>query len=138
MITLDTPIDKLGIGTRTFNALMKDVDYWAPDHTGVVTLRDLANAKESTLLRCPNFGRKSLSEVRYLVSVAKGEPIAGEFQNPMIADKIKSLTIREHICWNMAEVFLHARDAHGLHDMGVEIQGIQWALRELKAVHDGK
>jgi hypothetical protein len=32
----------------------------------------------------------------------------------------------------MASVFLHSRDAHGLHDMGVEIQGIQWAIRELE------
>jgi hypothetical protein len=29
-------------------------------------------------------------------------------------------------------VFLHTKDAHGLHDMGVEIQGIQWAIRELE------
>jgi len=56
----------------------------------------------------------------------------------MITDKIKSLTIREHICWDMAEVFFHARDAHGLHDISVKIQGIQLVLRELKAVHDGK
>jgi hypothetical protein len=36
----------------------------------------------------------------------------------------------------MSAVFLHAKDAHGLHDMGVEIQGIQWALRELTKVSD--
>lgn len=52
----------------------------------------------------------------------------------MIADRITELKDRERICWEMAAVFLHAKDAHGLHDMGVEIQGIQWALRELESV----
>jgi hypothetical protein len=56
----------------------------------------------------------------------------------MITDKIQLLTNRETACWNMAEVCLLCRDAHGLLHMSVEIQGIQWALRELKAVHDGK
>jgi hypothetical protein len=52
----------------------------------------------------------------------------------MINERIDALRKRERVCWDMSEVFLHARDAHGLHDMGVEIQGIQWALRELDAV----
>lgn len=52
----------------------------------------------------------------------------------MIADRIEALRKREEICWGMSEVFLHAKDAHGLHDMGVEIQGIQWAIRELKGL----
>ena len=50
----------------------------------------------------------------------------------MIAERIKALRKREAVCWDMSEVFLHAKDAHGLHDMGVEIQGIQWAIRELE------
>ena len=54
----------------------------------------------------------------------------------MIGDQIDSLNEHEAACWAMAGVFLHARDAHGLHDMGVEIQGIQWALRELTKVSD--
>jgi len=49
-------------------------------------------------------------------------------------DRIAALRNRERVCWEMSEVFLHAKDAHGLHDMGVEIQGIQWALRELEAL----
>ena len=52
----------------------------------------------------------------------------------MINERIDALRKRERVCWDMSEVFLHARDAHGLHDMGVEIQGIQWALRELDAL----
>jgi hypothetical protein len=47
-------------------------------------------------------------------------------------ERIATLRKREAVCWEMAEVFLHAKDAHGLHDMGVEIQGIHWALRELE------
>jgi hypothetical protein len=50
----------------------------------------------------------------------------------MIKERIEALRKREQVCWDMAEVFLHAKDAHGLHDMGVEIQGIQWAIRELE------
>ena len=51
-----------------------------------------------------------------------------------IVERIAALKEREAICWAMSGVFLHAKDAHGLHDMGVEIQGIQWAIRELEAV----
>jgi hypothetical protein len=47
-------------------------------------------------------------------------------------DQINGLRELEATCWAMSEVFLHAKDAHGLHDMGVEIQGIQWAIRELE------
>ena len=50
----------------------------------------------------------------------------------MIEEQIEALRKREVVCWDMSEVFLHTRDAHGLHDMGVEIQGIQWAIRELE------
>lgn len=50
----------------------------------------------------------------------------------MVEERIAALRKREQVCWDMSEVFLHAKDAHGLHDMGVEIQGIQWALRELE------
>jgi hypothetical protein len=50
----------------------------------------------------------------------------------MIKERIEALRKREAVCWDMSEVFLHAKDAHGLHDMGVEIQGIQWAIRELE------
>jgi hypothetical protein len=36
----------------------------------------------------------------------------------------------------MCEVFLHARDSHGIHDMGVEIQGLGWAIRELEKARE--
>ena len=47
-------------------------------------------------------------------------------------DQIEALRAHEAACWAMSAVFLHAKDAHGLHDMGVELQGIQWAIRELE------
>ena len=50
----------------------------------------------------------------------------------IVSERIASLREREKICWGMAAVFLSSKDAHGLHDMGVEIQGIQWAIRELE------
>jgi hypothetical protein len=56
----------------------------------------------------------------------------------VIVDQIEALRVHEAACWAMSAVFLHAKDAHGLHDMGVEIQGIQWALRELTKVSDAK
>jgi len=49
-----------------------------------------------------------------------------------LSAQIERLRKREKVCWDMSEVFLHSRDAHGIHDMGVEIQGIQWAIRELE------
>lgn len=50
----------------------------------------------------------------------------------MIKERIEALRKREQVCWDMSEVFLHAKDAYGLHDMSVEIQGIQRAIRELE------
>jgi hypothetical protein len=41
---------------------------------------------------------------------------------------------RKDICWSMAQVFLSNKDAHGLHDMGVEIQALDRALTELARV----
>jgi hypothetical protein len=47
---------------------------------------------------------------------------------------LDSLDYRETICWGMAEVFLQNRDAHGIHDMGVEIQALQRAITEIKRI----
>ena len=52
-------------------------------------------------------------------------------EHAALQDQINSLRKREAVCWDMSEVFLSSRDAHGLHDMSVEIQGIQWAIHEL-------
>jgi hypothetical protein len=50
---------------------------------------------------------------------------------------IDDLRYRENICWDMSEVFLMNRDAHGLHDMGVEIQALQRARLELEKLNEG-
>jgi hypothetical protein len=56
----------------------------------------------------------------------------------MMRDQIADLRERERICWLMASVFLANRDAHGCHDMGVEIQALQMTIRELtKATKTG-
>jgi len=49
----------------------------------------------------------------------------------MIDDRIEKIKERIIICWQMSGVFLENKDAHGLHDMGVEIQALQRALDEL-------
>jgi hypothetical protein len=49
---------------------------------------------------------------------------------------IDSLGYREMICWDMAEVFLQNKDAHGIHDMGVEIQALQRAITEIKRLNE--
>lgn len=45
---------------------------------------------------------------------------------------LEDLSKRERICWEMATVFLSNKDAHGLHDMGVEIQALQRAKLEIE------
>lgn len=53
-----------------------------------------------------------------------------------IDDGLDSLKSREESCWKMAKVFLENKDAHGIHDMGVEIQALQRAIAELKKVSE--
>jgi hypothetical protein len=38
----------------------------------------------------------------------------------------------------MARVFLENKDAHGIHDMGVEIQALQRAILEVRKVLENK
>lgn len=54
----------------------------------------------------------------------------------MIHERIKKIRDRIDICWQMSYVFLENKDAHGLHDMGVEIQALQRALEELQIVKE--
>lgn len=49
-----------------------------------------------------------------------------------IQEAIDSLQMRKDACWGMASVFLMNEDAHGLHDMGVEIQALDRAIQELE------
>ena len=43
-----------------------------------------------------------------------------------------SLKQREDICWQMAKVFLENKDAHGVMDMGAELQSLQRAIQEVE------
>lgn len=49
-------------------------------------------------------------------------------------ERIDSLIKRRKACWDMSDVFLQNKDAHGLHDMGVEIQALDRAITELSKV----
>jgi hypothetical protein len=51
-------------------------------------------------------------------------------------EALDNLMWREAKCWDMAEVFLQNRDAHGIHDMGVEIQALQRAAAEIRKIKD--
>jgi hypothetical protein len=45
-----------------------------------------------------------------------------------------SLKERKTACWGMAKVFLLNEDAHGVHDMGVEIQALDRAIKEIESL----
>jgi hypothetical protein len=45
---------------------------------------------------------------------------------------LNDLRSRRNACWNMASVFLMNDDAHGIHDMGVEIQALDRAIKEIE------
>ena len=47
-----------------------------------------------------------------------------------------SLKERERVCWEMTRVFLENKDAHGCHDMGVELQALQRAISEIEKLGD--
>lgn len=51
-------------------------------------------------------------------------------------ETLDSLRYREAKCWDMAEVFLWNKDAHGIHDMGVEIQALQRAIKEIEGLQE--
>jgi hypothetical protein len=51
-------------------------------------------------------------------------------------EAIDSIRYREAKCWDMAEVFLMNRDAHGIHDMGVELQALERARKEIEKLSD--
>ena len=56
MNNLDRKVDELELSARTMNALKTN---------GINTITDIVIRQESELLRLPNFGRKSLNDVRY-------------------------------------------------------------------------
>ena len=51
-------------------------------------------------------------------------------------EALDNLRWREAKCWDMAEVFLQNRDAHGVMDMGAELQSLQRAINELERLQN--
>lgn len=51
-------------------------------------------------------------------------------------EAIDSIIYREAKCWDMAEVFLMNRDPHGIHDMGVELQALERARKEIEKLSE--
>lgn len=49
-----------------------------------------------------------------------------------LEELIASLRVREGMAWNAAALFMLNRDPHGLHDMGVEIEALERARKELE------
>ena len=47
-----------------------------------------------------------------------------------------SLKERERICWDMTRVFLENKDAHGVMDMGAELQALQRTISEIEKLGD--
>jgi hypothetical protein len=57
--------------------------------------------------------------------------VSTTFQTQVSA-RIDSILRREQVCWDMASVCLENRDPHGLHDLGVEIEGLRRARLEIE------
>ena len=47
-----------------------------------------------------------------------------------------SLRERESTCWDMARIFFENKDAHGIHDRGVEIQALQRTISEVVKIKE--
>lgn len=62
MVTDDTPVDRLGLSTRTRNALV---------HEEVLTLAAIRFLTDAELLRLPGLGRKGLNECRLVAPAYK-------------------------------------------------------------------
>jgi DNA-directed RNA polymerase subunit alpha len=60
-LTLDTEVQELWLSVRASNAIMRE---------GFKTVREIYSKTDEELLRIPNFGRKSLAEIRSLIAHA--------------------------------------------------------------------
>jgi hypothetical protein len=55
-----------------------------------------------------------------------------------IDETLASLARRERVCWDMAGVFLENRDAHGLMDIGAELQSLKVAIAAVTRMGEGR
>jgi hypothetical protein len=51
---------------------------------------------------------------------------------------LENIKQREENCWKMAQTLLDNRDAHGVMDMGAELQALQRARREIEKLSSDK
>ena len=79
-------LSNINLSVRTSNCLY---------HMGLTTLGELASLSEAELLRQPNFGRKSLNEVKALLSSTEGLTLREECTDK--EDELDFLTIEESI-----------------------------------------
>ena len=52
------------------------------------------------------------------------------------SELLENIRKRERNCWAMAQTFLDNRDAHGVMDMGAELQALQLAMAEVNKLDD--
>lgn len=55
-----------------------------------------------------------------------------------IQNRLSNLRERRVTCYSLVKVFLENEDAHGIHDMGVEIQALDRAIKELEKLFDAE
>ena len=72
------------------------------------------------------------------MSQRKKAPDRGFLFQCNLLEQIISLELREGQAWEAAKLFMTNRDAHGLHDIGVEIEGLRRARTELEKLTDGR
>lgn len=52
-----------------------------------------------------------------------------------VKDILAGLKQREEHCWLMVKVFMDNRDAHGVMDMGAELQSLDRATKEVEKIN---
>lgn len=50
------------------------------------------------------------------------------------SELLASILKREQDCWHMAQTFLDNRDAHGVMDIGAELQSLERAHKEVEKI----
>lgn len=67
----------------------------------------------------------------YTVEEVFGATFAKQFSK---ARHLEDIRDRQETIWKMAETFLKQRDAHGIMDMGAELQALERAYKEVEKV----
>lgn len=52
------------------------------------------------------------------------------------AELITSIKARQNSCWVIAQMFLDNRDAHGVMDIGAELQALERAQKEIEKLSE--